>query len=335
MDHLQWSRAIPPIKSITDQSGLAACPDESCSTKWAGASAAALEWCLAARAGIRRRLHASDGSRYYHRRTCGTRPQKGGSMRRERLSAKTMVKRLSLEDRLTSHAARNDANQCPARRHDSEMPHPRHYLCMGRKIRRHSAHIDPTRAACTRQFALCRLGGTLRAGYSDPAAFFFEIQSSSNDRAPPKYLFCSTYQTRRSDSVEGQVRNDAHLCTASSIQRSRSGDDRALADLSQCRFHFGRRQLAYRYRPSLSRRADRRVAQLLYDRRGGHSRAAQAPRCRDLNTDHIAPGACPAHPAASPHRHPGQDHQPDVLSHALRGPILLVRRRRHLDWLSD
>src|SRR5262249_16911609 len=43
---------------------------------------------------------------------------------------------------------------------------------MGRKIYRHAAHIDPARAACVGQFALCCVGGPLRAGHPDRAAFF-------------------------------------------------------------------------------------------------------------------------------------------------------------------
>src|SRR5262245_21988372 len=213
------------------------------------------------------------------------------------------------------------------------MPYPHYHLFMGRQIRRHGAHVNAARAACPGQFTLCRLRGTLRAGYSDPAAFFFKIQSSSINRSGPKYLSRSIHQARRFASLERQVRNDAHLCFASRIQRSYN--DTVLADRLQLRFHSGPRQPARRYRSALSRTANRRLAQLLYDRRGGHSRAAQAPRCRDLNIEHIAPGACPAGPAASPHGHPGQDRQSDILPHALCGPILLVRRRHYLDWLSN
>src|SRR5262245_5086082 len=52
------------------------------------------------------------------------------------------------------------------------MPHPRHHLRMGRKIRRYDAHIDATGAACAGQFTLCRLRGTLRVVYSNQPAFF-------------------------------------------------------------------------------------------------------------------------------------------------------------------
>src|SRR5216683_2178851 len=80
-----------------------------------------------------------------------------------------------LETRDARHAERNDRKQwlAPQRACDREMPHPDHHVCVGQAIRRHAAHIGAAGIACTRQFALCRLTGPLRASYPDPTAISF------------------------------------------------------------------------------------------------------------------------------------------------------------------
>ena len=227
-----------------------------------------------------------------------------------------------------AHAERNDRKQRLGRRHacGPQMPHAHHHLWLGRAIRRLlltftlPALLAPGNLPYVVSQVPCELV-ILTA-----AAFFLQVQSPSRDRAHPRILSRSPCATRRPDRVERQIRHDADLCPASGIQRSWSRDDGALADFPQCRFHSGGWIIAHRHRPSGSRTSDRRFAKLLHRRRGGHSRAAQASRSCDFDIEHIASRTRPAHPPASPYGHPRQNRQSISFPHALRGPILLVRR---------